>query len=372
MNIGIDQLHFAIPRFYLDLKTLAEEHKIDADKFYVGIGQEKMAICPHDEDIVTLAVKASKPLINEQNRQEIDTILLATETGIDQSKSAGIYVHQLLGLSPHCRVIELKQACYSATAGLQLACAYVARQPNKKVLLIASDVAKYDVNSSAEATQGAGAVAMMISVNPRVATVEALSGCYTEDVMDFWRPNHRKTPLVDGRFSTLMYLKALEQAFNNFKNQNGHLDFSAFCYHLPFSKMAVKAHERLAKLLPSAESASLDNALIYNKLIGNCYTASLYLSLISLLDHEDLSHKRIGCFSYGSGAVSEFFALNIQKDYKSALLTASHQEQITNRSPLSYADYLTYWHAPETGEMSNSASGSPRLSGIIQNQRQYQ
>lgn len=42
--------------------------------------------------------------------------MLATETGVDQSKAAGLYLHPLLLLPRNCRIIELKQACYCATA----------------------------------------------------------------------------------------------------------------------------------------------------------------------------------------------------------------------------------------------------------------
>jgi hydroxymethylglutaryl-CoA synthase len=63
--------------------------------------------------------------------------------------------------------------------------------PTKKVLLIASDIAKYGLNTSGESSQGGGAVAMILSKNPRLVAIESGSGVYTEDVMDFWRPSYR-------------------------------------------------------------------------------------------------------------------------------------------------------------------------------------
>ena len=42
MNIGIDRLSFYTSHYYVDLKTLAEARSVDSDKYYVGIGQEKM------------------------------------------------------------------------------------------------------------------------------------------------------------------------------------------------------------------------------------------------------------------------------------------------------------------------------------------
>ena len=46
MNIGIDQLSFYTPHYYLELATLAAQHHIDPDKYRLGIGQERMSIPP--------------------------------------------------------------------------------------------------------------------------------------------------------------------------------------------------------------------------------------------------------------------------------------------------------------------------------------
>lgn len=202
MSVGIDEISFYTSNYFLDLRTLADVQKIESGKYYQGIWQERMSMAAPDEDVVTMAANAANPLIDRVGTDTIGTLLFATETGIDQSKAAGVYVHRLLGLNSNCRVVELKQACYSATAAVQMACALVARQPNKKVLVIASDVARYDLDTSGEATQGCGAVAMLISTNPRLVEIDPEVGNYTEDVMDFWRPNYRTTAIVDGKYST--------------------------------------------------------------------------------------------------------------------------------------------------------------------------
>ena len=168
-KIGIEALSFYVPKRYLDLATLAEHKGIDPAKFALGIGQEKISMPEHDEDIVTLAAEAARPIIDAHGSDDIDTVLFATESGIDQSKSAGIYVHRLLGLPSHCRNVELKQACYSGTAAVQMACGLVARKPDRKVLIIASDVSRYDLDGPAEATQGCGAVAILIAANPSIS-----------------------------------------------------------------------------------------------------------------------------------------------------------------------------------------------------------
>ena len=221
----------------------------------------------HDEDIVTLAAEAAAKVIEGVDLAKIDTVLFATESSIDQSKSAGVYVHALLGLPSKCRVVELKHACYSGTAALQLACGHIARRPDRKVLVITSDISRYDLASSAEATQGCGAVAMLISANPRVLEIRPEAGCHTEDIMDFWRPNYRKTPLVDGKYSALKYLHALGCAWEDYRAQGGRAfnDMAHYCYHLPFTEMGAKAHRKLSVM----NKAQVDRALIEPGLIYN-------------------------------------------------------------------------------------------------------
>lgn len=384
-SVGIDQISFYTSNYFLDLRTLAEHQNTDPDKYYVGIGQEKMSMAAHDEDVVTMAASAAYPLVQEEQAKEVSTLMFATETGIDQSKSAGVYVHRLLGLAENCRVVELKQACYSATAAIQMACALVAREPHKRVLVIASDIARYELDTPGEATQGCGAVAMMITANPRVLEIDPEVGNYTEDVMDFWRPNYRKTALVDGKYSTKIYLKSLKKAWENFREVSSlaFSDFSHVCYHLPFGRMAQKAHQQLAKLNKSELDSTtlaeqIEETLHYNKAIGNSYTASMYIGLTSLLENckDNLAGNRIGFFSYGSGCVAEFFSGKVVDGYEKWLFKELHRSMLDSRSEVDYEKYLQLYKAPdpqqgEVCEIPADTAGHFRLSAISNHKREY-
>lgn len=351
MQLGIDDLAFATADRYLDLADLAPVHGVEPAKYTVGLGQDRMGVAAPDEDVVTLAASAALPVVerlSEQERASIRTVLLATESGIDQSKSAGVYVHRLLGLPAAARVVELKQACYAGTSALQMALALVARNPEQKVLVICSDVARYDVGSSGEPTQGCGAVAMLVTANPRLVAIEPTSGLHTTDVMDFWRPNYRTTAVVDGRLSLRAYTDSLTGAWQDLQAQGGPAfgDIDAFVYHQPFTKMAVKAHAHLTRLAGAARDAEVMDAQIadtlrYNREIGNSYTASMYIGLVSLLDHaaDDLGGSRLGFFSYGSGAVGEFFTGVVQPGYREHLRTAAHRRLLDDRTRISHDEY---------------------------------
>jgi len=385
MKVGIDLLHFATADYYLGLDTFAAEKNIDVDKFYVGIGQEKMSIAPPDEDVVTLAAKAAAPILEQINANEISAVLFATETGVDQSKSAGVFLHGLLNLSKRCRVVEFKHACYAGAAALQMATAMIRANPKEKILVIAADIAKYEVDTSAEATQGCGAVAMLITESPRIIEIEPGSGYFTDDVMDFWRPNHRTTALVDGKYSTKVYLNSLKQTWEHFTEQTGKTfdDIDYFCYHIPFTKMADKAHQTLvrkagANITPEEFSAQTLPSQRYNRIIGNSYSASLFVSFISLLDHisDNIENKRVSFYSYGSGCVAEFFTGIMQPGYQSVLMTERQQQQIAKRTALTYTQYLAFYQKAEQPKENvvyeSNNRGVYRLEGIESHKRIYQ
>lgn len=384
-QLGIEDISLATSGYVFDLADLAAWQGIDPDKYRVGIGQNRMSFPTPDEDIVTMAAEAALPLLEGQDLRAIRTVLFATESGIDQSKSAAVYVHALLGLSPNARVVELKQACYSATSALQMALAIVARNPEQKVLVLASDIARYEAGSSGESTQGAAAIAMLISNDPKVLVVEPGSGLYTTDVMDFWRPNYRREALVDGKYSVKIYLEAVAAAWRDYREQGGRdlETFDHFCYHQPFTRMAAKAHRHLARVAGGIDNdtadAQLEHTFDYNRELGNSYTASIYAGLVSLIDasDEDLSGHCVGFFSYGSGAVAELFSGVLQPGYRSPERAERHRRALARRRPISYDEYSRLHAEPEPvdgGEhvFARVTSGPFRLAGIAGHERRYE
>jgi len=382
MNIGIDQISFYTSQYFLDLKTLAKARGVDPNKYVIGIGQSKMGIPSPDEDIVTMAASAAFQLKERGELDGIETLLFATESGIDQSKGAGMFVHGLLGLPERCRVVELKQACYSATAALRMAMGLVTMRPQSKVLIVAADIARYELDSPGESTQGCGAVAFTISVDPRVMTIDPEAGFYADDVMDFWRPNYLSEALVDGKYSTQIYIKALKATWKQYAEESGRSldDFERFCYHIPFTRMAAKAHQKLARGISDEELEKvIGESLIYSREAGNCYTASLYVGLTSLLDNaaEDLGGKRIGLYSYGSGCVGEFFSGMVQSGYRDALLIAEHQKLLNERVELTFQQYEDIYHygIPTDGGQHifpQYRTGSFRFAGLDAHKRIYE
>ena len=129
MKIGIDKMAFATTDEYIDLRELARERGDEPDKYTIGIGQDRQAVVPPTQDIVTLGAAAAKKLLSEDDKIHLSSVIVATESGIDNSKASAIYIKHLQELDDFTRAVELKEACYSATAGIQFAKGLVAMNP---------------------------------------------------------------------------------------------------------------------------------------------------------------------------------------------------------------------------------------------------
>lgn len=385
MDIGIDKIGFYTPPFYVDMNKLAEVRGDEPAKYTVGIGQDRMAVAPLSQDIVSMAANAALQILDEEDREKIDLVIVGTESGFDASKSAAVFVHDLLGLSSQTRCMEIKHACYGATAGIQMAKGHVALNPDKKALVIGSDIARYGLATGGEVTQGAGAVAMIISSNPHILTLEKEAAFASKDIMDFWRPAYSEYALVDGKFSNEQYIAFFLEVWKQYQSITGRTldDFAALCFHLPFTKMGLKA---LREILEETEDEKRDALLshyqtstLLNRNVGNIYTGSLYLSFLSLLKNsKDLqAGERIGLYSYGSGAVGEFFSGILQEGYRAALPAKQIDQLFADRKEISIAEYEQVFlqTLPQDGSSfrieKNGDASAIRLAGIKDHKRYY-
>ena len=386
MTIGIDKIGFATSPYVLRLKDLAAARDTDPEKLSKGLLLKEQSVAPITEDIVTLAATAADDILTDEDKEAIDMVILATESGIDQSKAAAVFVHGLLDIQPFARSFEMKEACYAATAALDYAKLHVEKFPQSKVLVIASDIAKYGIGTPGEPTQGAGAVAMLISQNPRILSFNDDNVAQTRDVMDFWRPNYATTPFVNGIYSTQQYLDSLKTTWSEYQKQTGLAltDFAAVCFHLPYPKLALKGLKKILDKSVSEEKKdqlqyNFDQSILYSQRVGNIYTGSLFLGLLSLLENDPQlkAGDRIALFSYGSGAVSEIFSANLVPGFEQ-LLDHKRMEKLDQRTVLSVADYERLFYEEVDLDPSGNQVFEPAthqtfaLTEIKEHQRIYQ
>ena len=351
MSYGFEAIEVYIPKQYIDAEDLAAANDVDPAKYTHGIGMRRIAVPAPHEDAVTMAYEAARTLLDEADclPEEISLLIVGSETGVDASKPIASFVHGLLGLSGTCRTFDTKHACYSATAAIRMAAEWCAgRGRGKKALIIASDVARYEVGSPGEPTQGAGAVAMLVSDTPTLFVFEDHpEAIYTHDVMDFWRPEYRSTALVNGKLSLDCYLAGLRETWTTYCELSGlgwH-DYDALLFHAPFPKMAAKGYQLLAEIEGEGQDGFASRTAPYldaNRQVGNIYSGSLYLSLAQLLRDAtgETVGQRVGLYSYGSGSCGEFFSGVVGPGAAAGDVCRSLADCLETRCRLSHPEYL--------------------------------
>jgi polyketide biosynthesis 3-hydroxy-3-methylglutaryl-CoA synthase-like enzyme PksG len=363
---GIESMNAFAGSACLDVRKLAEHRRLDTTRFENLLMHKKTVALPY-EDPITFGVNAAKPLIDALSpaeRDRIELVITCTESAFDFGKSMSTYIHDLLGLNRNCRLFEVKNACYSGAAGLQMAVNFILSQtsPGAKALVIATDISRFMVVpgqeasamdwSFAEPSGGAGAVAALVSEQPRVFQVDiGANGYYGYEVMDTCRPVP-DSEAGDADLSLLSYLDCCENAWREYNKRvpaaNYATSFDYLAFHTPFGGMVKGAHRSMMRKVCQARPEDIERdferrvkpGMIHCQQVGNIMGATTLLSLFSTIDHGDAgSGKRIGCFSYGSGCCSEFFSGVFTHTGQTAVQAMRFRSLLARRHELGMDDY---------------------------------
>lgn len=366
INVGIEAMNFYGGSAYLNVRELAEHRKLDTERFDNLLMHEKTVSLPY-EDPISFGVNAAKPIIDnlsDAEKDRIEMVISCTESAFDFGKSMSTYFHDILGLNRNCRLFELKNACYSGTAGVQNAINFVLSQvsPGAKVLVIATDITRFLVTeggdaltedwSFAEPSGGAGAVAMLISETPHIFQIDkGANGYYGYEVMDTCRPV-ADSESGDADLSLLSYLDCCEHTFLEYQKRVPEADyaksFDYLAFHTPFGGMIHGAHRNMMRKFSSAAPADIQEdfnqrvtpGLTFCQRVGNIMGATSLLSLISTIVNGDFEQsKRIGVYSYGSGCCAEFYSGVTTGSGREKLLELGIEELLNQRCRLNMDMY---------------------------------
>jgi len=364
--VGIEAMNVFGGLAYLDVSELARHRKLDTARFDNLLMKQKTVALPY-EDPITFAVNAAKPivdLLSQAEKDRIELLITCTESGIDFGKSLSTYIHHHLGLNRNCRLFEIKQACYSGTAGFQMAVGFILSQvsPGAKALVVATDISRFMVAdggealtedwSFAEPSGGAGAVAILVSEQPFIYQVDVgANGYYAYEVMDTCRPIP-DSEAGNADLSLLSYLDCCENAFLEYQKRvsDAHYrdSFQYLTFHTPFGGMVKGAHRTMMRKLIKAKPAEIDDdfrrrvmpGMNYCQRVGNIMGATVFMSLASTIDNAEVpSDRRIGCFSYGSGCCSEFFSGVVSAEGQARQRRYEIKKQLDERYRLSIDEY---------------------------------
>ena len=199
-KIGIDAISYYVPSIYLSIEKLSKHRNLDFQKLNKGLGLEKMSIADSNEDTCSFAANALIDLFenNNINPIEIGRIYMGTESALDGSKPSLTYATDIVEeyfkdefgerCLKNCDITDITFACIGGVDALQNTLDWISRNPGKKAIVVSSDISKYELNSTGEYTQGAGAVALLISEDPSIISIDNTWGIASKSENDFFKP----------------------------------------------------------------------------------------------------------------------------------------------------------------------------------------
>jgi len=429
-NLGILAMEMYIPTRYVAQEDLEVADSCQG-KYTVGLGQKNIAFTDDREDITSIFLTVVHNLLEKYgiSPAEIGRLEVGTETLTDKSKSVKTSLMRLFAGNTDMEGVTSVNACYGGTAALFNSLAWLESSEwnGKYALVVCGDIAVYEAGP-ARPTGGCGALAILLGFDAPIAMESGLRGSHALDVYDFYKPHHSEYATVDGKLSQWAYLSSVDTCYQRYKEKHAakhggapvtleHFDF--FAFHAPYNKLVQKGFLRLAYLdaraaghsapahmqefveLPlqdTYESRELETATratadpvfkarvlpccTINQSIGNCYTGSVYSSLLSAVTEggEALAGKRILMFSYGSGSVASLWSFKCRRAHSARFALRSIQQQtnmqarLQSRTRCSVADFSAalslraekYGKAPMVpdGDVQHIAAGSYYLAGI--------
>jgi hydroxymethylglutaryl-CoA synthase len=409
---GIAGIEVYIPNQYISQAELEQHDQVSTGKYTKGLGQSNMAFVNTErEDSVSMIMSAVHNLLEKYqiDPSQVGRLEIGSETPIDKSKSIKSNLMEIFGENTDVEGIDNVHACYGGTSALLNSVYWLEANKNiyqgkqQYAIVVCGDVSTYK-EKAARPSGGAGAVAMLLSSNDDAPLQIDLSkkASHFEHAYDFYKPDPVSPfPTVDGHFSNICYLRSVDKCYERFLNKfTTGKDLSNFdhaLFHAPYNKLVQKSlarlvynDARLKQQLPaylnanteSAEKAAsllnltpeesysskdleklfaalaaevynkkTESSTLLNKELGNCYTASLYMGLASLVWNEgkSLNDKSLLLFSYGSGLAATLFNVNAKdvagsqfslKQIQSALDIKNRLEQRQKFSPADYEQIL--------------------------------
>ncbi len=268
-NIGISGLAAYVPPYRVWLEDWCDWTDNQWPKIREVVGRSFRVRGP-DQSIYTMAATAVMRLIEQYDVDpaRVKFLGLGTESSTDNSAGAIIVkgmVDRALearGKPPiarSCEVPEFKHACLGGVYGMKGAIRHLALDgAGGQAIVVCADIAEYARGSSGEPTQGAGAVAMLLEENPKLAIVDLPASGSASDyrIMDFRKPMSRfcgqdrsqthqvqDFPIFNGKYSTTCYVDETLHALNDmYKKRNlnpaGYLrSLRTVFMHRPYRRM---------------------------------------------------------------------------------------------------------------------------------------
>ena len=401
MTTGIGDMAVYIPKLLMRLSHLLERYALSnptiqriLDRAIRKTGQISVRFPHFWEDAVTMAAQAAMQLLSRMNHRAIASlryIVVGTESATDMAKPIAAHVGGMLRaagfpIPDAIATFQTQHACAGGTYSLLGVNALLSLSPSEeRGLVICTDVARYDPGTSAEITQGAGAVAMIAERGCGLVELDLASAGYaSRDVDDFFRPVGATTPRVRGAFSVHCYKETIEDAFLDHCRRTHHTPDQAlqqtdlFAFHAPYHQLPLELMSSLVTKYLGLSGSDLEHYLAEHDfdasiqpaaIVGNLYSGSVFLGLASLLNRrcqrrgEQMVGERLLLLSYGSGNTAVVLAGRVAPRAPEVIRCWDMDSDINHAQDARPYDY-DRWVAGDLNSAGYTAPSSAVVGGI--------
>ena len=245
---------------------------------------------------------------------------------------------------------------------------------------------------------------MLVTSNPRIIAFDENWATSTKGVFDFFKPYRtiskeaitknenndpwfdkleaeievqQDQPVFDGQYSNQCYMDRTRNAYFSFKKLKNTTEtlyntWNSIIMHLPYSFQGrrmlseIYALDSADKIISeNIEPADYQNKIkevgksddykkfvtgklqpaeLASSLIGNLYTGSIFMGLLSTLAHyydtkQEVAGTKFGFLAYGSGSKSKVFEGTIQPEWQSALAKVKLFENLEESVEIGFETY---------------------------------
>ncbi|MBN1220176.1 MAG: hydroxymethylglutaryl-CoA synthase [Anaerolineae bacterium] len=294
-----------------------------------------------DEDTMTIGLEAARNALARAqiDPQDIGAVWVGSESHPYAVKPTSTIIAEALGVTPYTEAADWQFACKAGSETVQAAVGFVGSGMVRYALGIGADTAQGRPGDALEYTAAAGGAAFIIGPATESLAIFEASLSYVTDTPDFWRRPATHYPSHGQRFTgEPAYFHHVTSAGQTLMNELGYTakDFNYVVLHQPNKKFP----ERAAKMLGFAQEQWVTGLL--SPTVGNTYAGASLLGLTAILDVARPGNKVL-CVSFGSGAGSDAFAINITTaiTHKQKLAPTT-QDYMNRRTEIDYATYVRY------------------------------
>jgi hydroxymethylglutaryl-CoA synthase len=328
-----------VPKYRIRTEEISKVWGADGDRLAKGLNVSEKSVPAIDEDAVTISVEAARLALRHSKvkPRDIEAVYVGSESHPYAVKPTATIVAEAIEATPDLTAADYEFACKAGTAAIQTCMALVKSKLITNGLAIGADTSQGRPGDALEYTASAGGAAFIIGEDKVIAEIKDTYS-FTTDTPDFWRREGQEYPKHGSRFTGQpAYFKHVSSASKKIMERNNLKpdDFKYVVFHQPNGKFPLVVAAMLGFKKEQVEEGLL------TPVIGNTYSGATPIGLTALLDAAHAGDLILAT-SYGSGAGSDSFIIEVKKRIEKNRNPYPIRERIKDKEYIDYSRYAKH------------------------------